>query len=411
MAERVLVVDDEANMRWVLQEALAQAGYEVATSAGGEEALQQMAQTPADLVILDLKLKGMDGLATLRRLHERWPQVVVIILTAYGTVATAVEAMHLGAADYLRKPFDVEEVRFKLQRALERKALQSELQRLRQSVHGAGRVALAGSHPIWQRSVEQVRSLTALDLDVLFLGEAGSGKRALARLAHALSERGAAPLVEVDLRTVPDEIQQAVLAGQGGADDAWSRSGAGSLLLCHVERLHLEVWTALRERQTQSGRRRPRLLLTAERAPDGGINMAEVLAPPLRDRAGDLPLLARSFAPDAEVTPAALEALAHYAWPGNVAELRGVIDRAMALAAGHPIDVCHLPREVCDGPAAETPMRLPPEGLSLEAVEIALLRQALELAGGNKTRAAELLGLTRHTLLYRLEKYELDHHG
>ena len=131
MSERLLIVDDEANMRWVLKEALSGSGYDVYVAATGEEALGAMAAAPADLVVLDLKLKGMDGLATLRRLLERWPDSVVIILTAYGTVATAVEAIQIGAADYLRKPFDVEEIGFKIRRALERLALQAEVRRLR----------------------------------------------------------------------------------------------------------------------------------------------------------------------------------------------------------------------------------------------------------------------------------------
>ena len=147
MAERVLIVDDEANLRWVLKEALGEAGYEVRSVTGGQEALAEMAQWPADLVLLDLKLKGMDGLATLRRLRERWPDVVVIILTAHGTVPTAVEAMQLGAADYLRKPFDVEEISFKLRRALERRTMQHELQRQRAAARPTDGAVTVAAHP------------------------------------------------------------------------------------------------------------------------------------------------------------------------------------------------------------------------------------------------------------------------
>src|SRR5918997_4269544 len=175
MTGRVLIVDDEANMRWILKEALAAVGYDVEVAAGGQEALSEMGRRPADLVLLDLKLKGMDGLTTLRRLMERWPDTVVIILTAYGTVATAVEAMQLGAADYLRKPFDVEEITFKLQRALERRALQAEVLRLRVQAAPAVVEPPVGTHVRWQRAVEQVRSLTALALDIVLLGERAAG--------------------------------------------------------------------------------------------------------------------------------------------------------------------------------------------------------------------------------------------
>lgn len=409
MSARVLIVDDEGNMRWVLTEALTAAGYDVTSASSGPEALQQMAKSPVELVILDLKLKGMDGLATLRRLRERWPDVVVIILTAYGTVATAVEAMQLGAADYLRKPFDVEEVAFKLQRALERKGLQDEVRRLRRSAHHPERDALVGRDPAWLRCVEQVGSLTALDLDILFTGEAGVGKTALARLAHASSDRQDAPFVEIDLRTLRPPIQRAVLLGEHGREGARSQAGAGTLLLLHMEQCGQDGWAALREAVTQRrGGGGPRLLLTANSLtlPDDLI-LSEVRVPPLRERRADIPLLAHAFADGTSLTAGALDVLTRYSWPGNVAELRCTITRAVTLARDGVIDEQHVPEGIQQQGNVAAPITLPPEGLSLEAVEITLLEQALSLAGGNKTRAAELLGLTRHTLLYRLEKYGL----
>ena len=409
MSVRVLVVDDEGNMRWVLTEALTTAGYEVLSVSSGHEALQHMAKTPAELVILDLKLKGMDGLATLRQLRERWPDVVVMILTAYGTVATAVEAMQLGAADYLRKPFDVEEVNFKLQRALERKGLQDEVRRLRRAVRYAERDALIGGEPAWVRCVEQVHSLTALDLDIVFTGEAGVGKTGLAYLAHANSQHRDAPLVAIDFRTISPLIQRAVLLGQDGREGAWSRAGAGTLMLLHVEQCAADGWAALREGMARRvGGHGPRLLLTAStHAPPDDLILPEVRVPPLRERPGDISVLAHAFAQGVGLTPVALAGLTRYAWPGNVSELRSVVAQAVALTNGGPIDDQHLAERVRQRIDVTAPITLPPEGISLEAVEITLLEQALSLAGGNKSRAAELLGLTRHTLLYRLDKYGL----
>ena len=408
MSTRVLIVDDEANMRWVLKEALAEAGYEVSGASTGHEALDQMGKTPADLVILDLKLKGMDGLATLRQLRERWPEVVVIMLTAHGTVATAVEAMQLGAADYLRKPFDVEEVTFKLQRALERRALQTEVARLRLAVSAAEHTALVGGDPAWQRCVEQVRSLTAFDLDILFLGEAGAGKTALARLAHAVSDRRTAPLVEIDMCVLPADLQSPLLVGAGSPEGAWSRAGAGTLVVRHVEQLGSAGWSALRERWSARDRRGPRLLLTALVPPQQEVVLApQVHVPALRERLLDLPLLAEAFVPGMMLSPDALHILSRYPWPSNIAELRGVVMGAAVLAGDTVIEERHLSAHVTRAPALGAPVILPMEGLNLEAVEISLLQQALDLAAGNKTRAAELLGLTRHTLLYRLEKYGL----
>lgn len=411
MSERACVVDDEANMRWVLNEVLSSMGYEVVTTSNGQEALSQVAEAAPQLVILDLKLKGMDGLTVLRKLRERWPETVVLILTAYGTVATAVEAMQLGAADYLRKPFNVEEITFKIQRALERKALQSEVRQLRQAMRTSAGKETIGSHPLWVTALEQVRSLTALDLDILFLGEAGVGKTHLARWSYALSARREAPLIEVDLRTLPGAMQKEVLDGQEGWEGIWSQAGTGTVLLRHSDTLSAEGWKVV-QRMVAHGQKRPkpRLLLTGHHLPPAMVStlfMTQVQVPALRERVEDLPLFVRACAPVIELTPQALMLLERYNWPGNIAELRGVIERVAALAGGKPIEERHLPEQIRQAPAPGTRIRLPLEGLNLEEVEVELIRQALEQAGGNKTRAADLLGLSRHTLLYRLEKYGL----
>lgn len=410
MAEHVLIVDDETNMRWVLKEALSGLGYDTRVAAGGEEALAEMARIPAGLVLLDLKLKGMDGLATLRRLRERWPESVVIILTAYGTVATAVEAMQLGAADYLRKPFDVGEIGFKINRALERRALQAELRSLR-AARAEAPAAPAGVHPAWLRCLEQAQSLTALDLDIVFAGESGAGRRTLARYAHAISDRREAPLVELDLQSVPVDAQSRFLVGDGDVEGVWTRCGAGTLLLADVQCLTAAAWATLNELAGASGKRRPRLLLTAEAepAPHHALKASgRIRVPALRERVGDIVLLAQTFAPMHAWDAGALQALDHYSWPENVVELQSVVRRAAALAGDGRIDEQHLPAHLRPTEGENTPIRLPAEGLSMEQVEVSLLRQALQRASGNKSRAAELLGLSRHTLLYRMEKYGLD---
>ena len=408
VAERLLIVDDEANMRWVLKEALGGAGYEVLVAASGQEALDEMGRHPADLVVLDLKLKGMDGLATLRRITERWPETVVIILTAYGTVATAVEAMQAGAADYLRKPFDVEEISFKIQRALERKALKAEVGRLRRLRLPSSLDPPAGAHPTWQRCLAQVRSLTALELDILLLGEAGSGRATLARFAHEASDRRDAPLVELDLSAFARATHPLVLAGSATSDGAWSRAGGGTLLLRNADRLSIDGQASLLERASERRGQGPRLLLTAEALLPGleALSAACIDVPPLRERRDDLLLIAQMLIPGVELAAPALEALERYLWPGNVAELRGVLARAAVLSSQGPIEAIHLPEHVRE--AARYSVPLPLNGVNMEEIEIGLLRQALERAGGNKTRAAELLGLTRHTLLYRIEKYGLE---
>ncbi|GCE49667.1 DNA-binding NtrC family response regulator [Thermosporothrix hazakensis] len=400
MSEYVLIVDDEANMRWILSEALRTTGFEPESVASGQEALAKMAERTYQLVLLDLKLKGMDGLATLRKLRERWPEVVVLMLTAYGTVASAVEAMQLGAADYLRKPFDIEELHFKIQRALERKALQTEVHHLRNLRKTTQEPV--GSHPRWLQAVEQIRSLTRLTPDLLFLGEQGSGKAHLARWSHQLSTRFEAPIVELDLQHLAEAQLQQLL--QGGR----MLVGAGTLLLRHAHTLAEPALEALiRLFPATEPATRPRLLLTSERPLALFQHLPTIPVPPLRDHREDIPLLVQHFTRQ-PFTQTAFQVLEHYAWPGNIAELRLVVERAAVLAQGALITEGHLPERVRQAPPADQPIRLPLEGLNLEAVEISLIRQALERTGGNKTRAAELLGLTRHTLLYRIEKYHLE---
>lgn len=406
----VLVVDDEPNMRWVLQEALGKAGYHTHAAASGEAALTLLAAQAVDIVILDLKMKGMDGLATLRQIHQRWPDVVVLILTAFGTVATAVEALQSGAADYLRKPFDIEDVLFKISRALERRHLQAEIVRLK----GPSPLGTPGSAPAWRAAINACADALSRGLDVQLVGESGSGRASIARTAHAASSRQEAPFIACDLAHLPPGDQATLLASAEHPDSFWAAAGQGTLLLCHVGQLMpvgAEGLARLLECRATNGVG-PRLVLTGTaeewaHAPPLPHRHVVIAVPPLRAHLDDLLLFARAWLPTATFTPAAVELLHAYDWPGNLGELRGVLERAAHLAATGPVDLQHLPDRVRAAPLPNTPIRLPPEGLSLEELEVTLIRQALARAGGNKSRAAELLGLTRHTLLYRLEKYKI----
>jgi DNA-binding NtrC family response regulator len=413
MTRTILIVDDEPNMRWVLGRALEQAGYTVHGASNGNEATSVLLREPVELVLLDLKLKGEDGLAVLRHLRERRPKLVVIILTAYGTVPTAVEAMQLGAADFLRKPFDVEEVIFKVTRSLERRAMQQELERLTRAQRSAPAFeSLVGAEPVWQRLITQAQQVAATDHDVVLVGEIGSGRTSLARAIHVASMQHDAPLLELNLEVYQEAAQAVALFGDDGQRGAWASAGDGSLVLCGVTEaptVHGLLIERLAQRATHSG---PRLLIVAADPPLipeqlSALLQVQVRIPPLRERPGDVVLLAHHFATDHPIAPRAMQLLEHYPWPGNVTELRGVIERAVQLAGSDPIDVAHLPTSIQRAPGSVVPgpMDLPPEGVNLEQVEQALIRQALERAHGNKSKAAELLGLTRHTLLYRMEKY------
>jgi len=249
---------------------------------------------------------------------------------------------------------------------------------------------------------------------VLLVGEPGSGRTSIARAMHVASTRVACPLLEVDLDVYQGAGQTEALFGKRGAGGAWAAAGSGSLILrgrAVVTTLHAELVERIATRLPQAG---PRLfLITTEQAlPESLAVLVPVRlhVPPLRERPGDILLLARSFANEQPITPPASRVLEHYAWPGNVTELRGVVERASRLAGASPIDVVHLPDRLQTSSVQTmlNPMRLPPEGVNLEQVEQALIRQALERARGNKSKAAELLGLTRHTLLYRMEKYGIN---
>jgi DNA-binding NtrC family response regulator len=413
MTRTILIIDDEPNMRWVLGRALEQVGHTVHGAISGDEASSLLGREQIDLVLLDLKLKGEDGLTILRRLRERQPELIVIILTAYGTVPTAVEAMQLGAADFLRKPFDVEEVTFKIARALERRAMQQELTRLTAQQRSAPAFdTLIGAAVTWQRAIAQAQQIAATDQSVLIVGEVGSGRTILARAMHGASTRHAAPLIELDLQVYHDTGQVAALFGADGNGGAWIEAGNGSLLLRSVaegQAIHEALAERLASRTSRAG---PRLLLVVTEA----LPLPQAIAahipvrlrvPPLRERPGDTLLLANYFAGEHPITSPAAQRLEGYDWPQNVAELRGVVARAVQLAGDGPIESVHLPEHVraVPGHSDQRGVQLPPDGMKLEVVEQELIRQALERAHGNKSKAAELLGLTRHTLLYRMEKY------
>ena len=395
--------------------ALEQAGYTVHGATSGDEATSLLTREPIDLVLLDLKLKGEDGLTILRRLRERQPELVVIMLTAYGTVPTAVEAMQLGAADFLRKPFDVEEVTFKIARALERRAMQQDVTRLTLLQRSAPAFeTLIGLAVSWQHLLTQAQQAAASDQDILIVGEVGSGRSTLARAMHGASMRQLAPLAELELGVYHPAAQRAALFGADANGGAWMEAGSGSLLLRGLLQAHA-IHEALAERlATRASHAGPRLLVVESDASALSEAIAahipvQLHVPPLRERPGDILLLARHFAGERPITAQATQLLEHSSWPENVAELRSVVLRAAQLAGDAPIDSTHLLEQVqaASGLSVQRGIALPPEGVNLEVVEQELIRQALQRARGNKSKAAELLGLTRHTLLYRMEKYNI----
>lgn len=438
MARTILVVEDEENMRWVLKRALEKSGYEVVTSSRGDHALKFFASRPVDLVLLDLKMPGMDGISVLRELREHSASVPILLLTAYATVPTAVEATKLGATDYLRKPFDLEDVLLRISRCLhndgrtdQSRNEQEPKQHVRTSLPGFH--AFIGTSPLLSRPLALAKTAAETEYTVLIRGEAGSGRRYLANLIHenCLYTRDRSivsidcaclplPLLEQELLDVDktEHQESAEVTNMG----RWQQALGGSLLLANADalpevllnRLVTHLSTYVRAPQRPFGLR---LILTCDQPLPAIwhslIEMAITIGlPPLRQRLDDLALLLSHFSPEVEWKREVKQHLAAYEWPGNVAELEQIVQQAHLLARDNPIDVSHLPSHlIANGSASDSHqgdrLLLPPDGIDLEALEKDLIVQALEMAQGNKAYAARLLGLTRATLLYRIDKHEL----
>ncbi len=417
MAQTILVIDDEDNMRWVLERAFKKAGYEVLTASRGEEGLRLLALHAVDLVLLDLKMPGMDGLAVLREIRRRTQAVPVLLLTAYATVPTAVAAMQSGATDYLRKPFDLETVLAKVNECLLHQAGADRAEPLESApVNSPTLDQFVGAAPALERPLAQARTACETLYPVLIGGESGSGRRHLATLIHHQTPATrTGRLVVLDGASLSSALLRQELPPTGKG--RWQEALGGSLLLANVDAVPGELWDAvwphlqayLRDADHPHGLR---LLLTAQSLPAAWSSRLPVLLtvqlPPLRERLADLPLLLAHFVPGSRWSQEVQAILRAYGWPGNVAEFQRVVTQAARAAGDGPVLPHHLPDHLRGASLPAGPYLLPPQGVDLEEVEQGLIRQALALAGGNKSQAARLLGLTRATLIYRMHKYGIQ---
>jgi two-component system NtrC family response regulator len=444
----VLVVDDELKNAELVAAELRDAGFASSHVNGGAAALQRLEAGGVDAVVTDLRMKPPDGMALLAEVRKRWPETTVIVMTAFAGLATAREALKLGAQDYVEKEGDyVDVIARVLREVAEKRELQQSNRALAASVESLRRDALAvvGDAPATRAALELARKVAVTDSTVLLRGESGTGKDLFARTLHALSRRAGGPWVKVNCGALPEALLESELFGhEKGAFTGAVRQKPGRFEDAHGGTLFLDeigemplalqakLLQAIEEKTfTRVGGNKPitvdaRIIAATNRPLDEMVkersfredlffrlNVFPIVLPPLRDRPGDVPrlvehLLRRHGAPADKLTPEARRALDSYTFPGNVRELEHTIERALILAGADAITPAHLtfaqPEARRD--SSWVP-RIPPEGLSLEALEKELILQALGRAAGNKSAAARLLGLTRRTLYSRMEKHGL----
>ncbi len=458
LRHRVLVVDDETSMRELLEIILGGDGYEVQTRPDVDAAVACLGDQNFDAVLTDLRI-GPDrdaGMRLLSWLSEHAPDTPAIMMTAYGSVETAIEAMKRGASDYIMKPFKNDEVRLVMRRAIEQRNLVRENVALKRAQADRGRIEnIIGSSPAIEAVRTMIRRVAALPSTVAIHGESGVGKELVARGIHQLSDRANKPFVAINCGAFPEALLESELVGHkrgsftGAVEDKeglFVVANGGSLFLDEIGEMPLSLQVKLLRVLDNhvvmpvggtSGIQVNVRIISAtnrdleERIRAGAfredlyyrLNVIPINVPPLRDRADDIPMLARHFASmhaqrmgrqKIVIAPEAEAALAAFHWPGNVRELMNVLERAVALCAHDHIEIADLPDRVTQfvSPSGKTAHALPPGGLDLEALvadlEMDLIQQALRNARHSQKRAAELLGLTPRSLRYRLQKYGLD---
>jgi DNA-binding NtrC family response regulator len=452
MRSKLLVVDDERLIRWSLEQTLAKAGYEVSTASTGDAAIASVREDLPDLVLLDLKLPDTSGLQVLRQLKELAPHVQVLIMTAYADVGTAVEAMKLGAYDYLPKPIDFENLAVTVRNALEASQLKRRVQLLSEKhLYPYRFERIVGRSQALQEVIAVARKVARSEATtVLIQGESGTGKDVLAKAIHYEGARAEQPFMEIACTAMPETLLESELFGheRGAFTDAKTQkkgllelAQGGTLFLDEIGDmsvgLQAKLLRVLEERRFRRvGGTRDisvdiRVVAATNRdlrqAAESGVfrkdlyyrlQVVTITIPPLRERREDILLLARHFLEHfghefkkrlPRLSGEAERLLVQYDWPGNVRELRNVIERAMILEDAGDLLPAHLPPEISRLTATALPpvpkFHLPEAGLVLEEVEREFVRQALELTQGNQTRAARLLGLTRDEIRYRVKKF------
>jgi two-component system, NtrC family, response regulator HydG len=444
----ILVADDEPKLGKLVVEMLESAGHQVSHVSGGRAAIEKIGSAPPDIVLTDLRMPEVDGMAVLREAKKLSPTTDVVMMSAHATAQNAVDAMKLGAVDYLIKPFAMDELRLRIARIAERRALSARATALAKQLdarEGFGRVI--AESPKMKSLVANAQRVAPTDETVLLLGESGTGKSLLARAIHHASKRATGPFVELHAAALPDSLVEGELFGrEKGAYTGATETKAGhaeaaqggTLFLDEIGELpaatQVKLLRLLQDRtftrlgSTQQRKADVRIIAATNRDLDAAVKAGTfredlyyrlavfpLVVPPLRERPEDVRatvhvlLAARGLGPD-RVSPEALDAMARYAWPGNVRELENALTRALVLAGTDPIALDHLPPALAQRKAHEATSLddLLVNGFSIDALERDLIHHALIKAAGNKAAAARLLGITRRRLYSRLASIGRD---
>ena len=448
MKKRILVVEDEEKLRRVIELHLASAGFDVDKAGTAEEGLKIVDR--ADMVLTDLKLPNMDGLQFLALIRRQNSLVPVVVMTAFGTVETAVEAMKGGATDFLLKPFSLDHLMQVVHKALEMRALRDENRKLKEELGRRYEFDnIIGRSPAMQESFATIERVGPTRATVLLAGESGVGKDLIARAIHFHSPRRDRPLVKINCTAIPENLMESELFGyekgaftgaQTSKPGKFEQADSGTVFLDEIgdvpAAIQVKLLRVLQEREFErlgsNVTRHIDVRVVAATNQDlraaleqgtfredlyYRLNVVPLNIPPLRERKQDIPFLANHFvkklAPDTgcpaeSITEAGLEKLMAYHWPGNVRELENVIERSLVMCTGVELDAPDIKLESAPRPRAQNDSHFLPEGMSLDQYEQELIREALRRADGNKSQAARLLGLTRNALRYRLTQMGLE---
>jgi len=454
--KRILIIEDEANMRHMLEVLLGRSGYEVKSAADGQEGLEVIEGEGFHFILCDIKMPRMDGMTFLKSATDKLKDTTVIMMSAYGTVDTAIEAMKLGAYDYISKPFKTDEVLLTLKKAEEREGLRSENLRLKDQIQKIEKSYnfsnIMAKSKAMQSVFDMIKKVADYKTTVLITGASGTGKELVARAIHFNGSRHNGPIVSINCGGIPETLLESELFGykKGAFTDAkhdkpgrFAEANRGTLFLDEIGELPLSLQVKLlRVLQDEeitplgsTGIKKVDVRVIAATAKDLGeeiknghfrddlyyrINVVNIYLPPLRERVEDIPLLTDHFVNvfNAKlrknikwVSPEVMEQFMTYQWPGNVRELENVIERAILLAPGDRLEISDLPPTLKGNlypPSALTPDGISSIKVASRIVEKELIERALTKTGGNRTKAAKMLEISRPMLISKIKKYKLD---